>query len=459
MPAFFEEHAKRGDKALSHERYDDALTAFESALNASRAPHERARALDGMANACFHLERHERALELLDEAIGICEPGAESDRPSTLALARALYDKGGMLAQLGRPRDALHLLELLISRFADQASTDGNRDEGELGLRFMIVKAMGLKATALRKLHRDREAVACYDDMIRRFEPVDEAAIEDMVARGMRNRAWLLGELGRQDEEIAAYDNLVARYGDNHLLSVSHTILDALAGKMQIYCDREAFEQALAPCDEIIRRYHFDPGAGIAERVARAMIHRGNFLNKLGRKEDELAAYDQVALMYGHFEEPEVRLHAAKALMFKAVSLGDAGQSAAEIECYEDVLRRFADDEDDQVRAVAADALIYKGLSRGALAADAAQDIGVPDIGAEIACYDEVVGRYGAEQSIVLKRAVAEALLRKAEALLEANRGVDAAMCLETLVASGAEINDDDLAGIIKEARALQAKL
>jgi len=457
MAAAFKDLMEDGEAAHADERYVDALSAFEAALKAATAPHQRAMTLDRMANACYRLKEDDRAFALLDEAIEAALPTADSDNASAIALARAWYDKGGMMAQVGRGPASFEPLDLLISRFADRVSSGPARDRDEL--RYHVALTMELKAAGLRKLDRARDAIACYDDMIRRFAPVTEGSIEPIIARAMRNRAWLLGDLGRQDEEIAAYDALVERYGENHLLEVSHIIIDTLTSKHQCYRDQEEFEKAAETCDEITRRYFFDLGDGIAERVARTMIRRGNYLNKLGRTAEELAAYDQVLETYGHFKEPEVRIHVAKSLMFKAVSLNDADQGAAEMECYDEVLRRFAKDTDDEIRAVAADAFIYKGMSLGAIAEDAAGDAGVRQVESEIACYDEVLARYGEDDSIHLRRAVAEALLHKADTLMEVGRIGEALPCLEQIIEAYAAIEDEELAETVREARALKAEI
>ena len=154
-----------------------------------------------------------------------------------------------------------------------------------------------------------------------------------------------------------------------------------------------------------------------------------------------------------------MRRHAAKALMFKAVTLNDADQTAAEMECYEEVLRRYAEDADPGVRAVAADALIHKGMSLATLAEDAAGDVANREIDAEIACYDEVVTRYGEDDSIDLMRAVAEALLHKAEALLEAGQTGAGVACLEAVIDGYGSIKDGELREIVKDARAFKAEI
>lgn len=457
MAKSFKDLMESGETAYDEDRYADALTDFEAALKVSKEHHQRSKALDRMANACYRLKDDKRAIALVDQAIDAAFPVADNDNASAIALARAWYDKGGMMAQIDRGPAAFGPLDLLIDRFADAATADPTRDHDEL--RYIVVLAMNLKASGLRNLKRPREAIACYDDMIRRFASVTDVPVENVLSAAMLDRAWLLGDLGRQDEEIAAYDTLVSRYGESHLLEISHTIIDALTGKHRCLRDREEFEKAAEVCDEIARRYFFDPGEGIAERVARTMIRRGNYFNKLGRTADELAAYDQVSETYGHFNDPEVQVHVAKSLMFKAVSLGDADQVAGEMQCYDEVLSRYADDPHDEIRAVAADALIHKGMSLGAIAEDAASDTGVREIEAEIACYDEAIRRYSGDESILLQRAIAEAMLHKAEAMLDGGRSGEATQCLDRLITVYAANEDEELAEAVKEARALKADI
>lgn len=457
MAGAFEDLMEAGETAYQENRYADALSAFETALPAAKAPHQRAATLERMANACYRLKQDERALDLLDQAIAIVLPSADSDPRCAVVLASAWYDKGGMMGQIGRGPAALEPLDFLIGRFADLTTGGPARDQDRL--RYLVVRAMRLKAAGFRRMKRLPDAIACYDEVIRRFAPVTEVEIEAELSYCMLDRAWLLGDLGRHDEEIAACDALVARYGNNHLLEVSHDIVSALTTKHQALRDLEEFEKAVEACDDLIRRYEIDPGEGIMERVARTMIRRANYLNKLGRNEEELAGYDTVSHRYGHFDEADVRIHAAKALMFKAVSLNDADQGAAEMECYDEVLRRFAEDPVAEIRAVAADALIYKGMSLAAMAEDAASDTGIREAEAEIACYDEAIRRYGEDESIHLQRAVAEALLHKAETLLEAGRIGAAMPCLDRLIAAYAAIEDDELAETVKEARALKVEI
>jgi tetratricopeptide (TPR) repeat protein len=463
MAASFDEQFERGCQARSKLEHAAARAAFEAALSAAVAPHERAFALNELADTYFVSEQNDRALDLMDQAIAACLPWPDQETPkdprTAYALAQTWYDKAVVLIVMNRDKDALIVLDESLGRFLDGVTDNAPQGEQDRKVRLAVVNALRMKASVLANLERTGEALACCDDLIRRFGSIEDSKILLRVARAMFTRAGLLSQLGRQDKEIAGYDEMVARFGDSKDVDITETVLYALERKTRIYQEQEDLEIVIEVCDEIIRRYGEDTSWRTADSVARAMIRRAVALGKRGDHGKELADYDQAVLRYGDSPESLLRLHAAKALMFKAVTLNDADQSAAEMECYDEVLRRYAEDVDAEVRAVAADALIHKGMSLGAIAEDAAEDTGVREIEAEITCYDDVVARYGEEDSIHLKRAVAEAQLHKGETLLEAERAVEASACLDSLIAGYATINDRDIQEIVKEARDLKADI
>lgn len=461
MPVSISEHLARGEQALAKFHNAEARAAFEAALELAKLPHERALALDGLATVHFRNNEKQRALDLLDQATGLCLPQgtAPADGQTAHALAQICYDKAIVLTTLDREVDAVAALDQSLDRFLDRVTKAVPLGSELKALRRLMAKSLNMKATSLLALDRLQDSLGCVEETIRRFEDIDDIAVQRSVARAMHRRARLFGYLGRQDKEIEGYDALFARYGQSADHQISETVLSGLENKMNIYRDQEDFESAIEVCDQIIDRYGTESYWPIADTVARTMVRRAVAFGRRGAHNKELAGYDTVLRLYGDSPDSTLRLHGAKALMFKAVSLSDADETSAEMECYDEVIRRYADDADGEVRVVAADALIHKGLSLGAIAEDAAEDTGVREIDAEIACYDEVMRRYGAEETLALKRAVAEALLHKAETLAEAGRGSGASACLETLIASYAAINDEDLAETVKEARALQAEI
>jgi len=103
--------------------------------------------------------------------------------------------------------------------------------------------------------------------------------------------------------------------------------------------------------------------------------------------------------------------------------------------------------------------LIYKGISLAALGEDAAGNLANRDVDPEIACFDEVVTRYGEDDAIDLKRAVAEALFHKAEALMEAGRTGAGIACLDSVIDGYGSVKDRELEEIVNDARAFKAEI
>jgi tetratricopeptide (TPR) repeat protein len=461
MATSFQDHLDRGEQALDKFRNQEAVPEFEAALKAASLPHERALALEGLATIAFRNSEHERALELLDQAASACLPGGRTpiDGETASALAHVWHERGVLLLAMNRMEEVIETLDQSLSRFLDRVTSVTLPSEDWQKLRRTVARTLNTKGSALDQLHRLAESLECYEEVIRRFQDVDDLKLQRSVARAMRRRAWLFGHLGRQDKEIEGYDELFTRFGPSTDRQISETVLNGLETKMSLYRDQEDFETVIEICDQIIDRYRDVSYWPIADTVARTMVRQAVAFGRRGARNKELAAYDNVLREYGESSDPSFRIHGAKALMFKAVTLGDADEVSAEMECYDEVVRRYAEDPASEVRAVAADALIHKGMSLGAIAEDAAEDTGVREVDPEIACYDEVLFRYGKDESVHLKRAVAEALIHKSETLMDAGRTAEAAGCLDSLLAGYAAIDDRELREIVNDARALKAEI
>lgn len=460
MATSFDEHFERARQALEDRERLLARAECEAALAVATEAYQKALALDGLADTYFFEDDdRSRALELVDQAIAICLPhDSPKDVNTSYALARCWDDKAMFLAMMHRDDEALPVLDELLSRLLDRA-TDTPQSNRELEFCALIARALRTKASSLMRAEQLDGSIACCEEVIRRFGAATDDRLLRHVARAMYWHAVYVGYTGRQDKEVEGYDALIARFGDSRHESILEAVLEGFDRKTRIYQDQEDHEMVVEICDDLIRRYGAHSDWHVANYAARAMIRRAVALGKQGQHGKELAGYDSVVQRYGDSPEDVLRKHAAKALMFKAVTLNDADQTAAEMECYDEVLRRYAEDADAAVRAVAADALIHKGISLANLAEDAAGDAGNRDVGPEIACFDEVVARYGDAGEVDLMRAVAEALLHKAETLLETGQTDTGIACLEALVDGYGSINDKELRELVEDARTLKAEI
>lgn len=437
-----------------------AEPALNAALAAARTRGEEALALNGIAFLRFLREDQIGMLELLDRSVVLAEAHLQTDPQDSrarLALADALFEQAQHKFRPDEERKELTLLDRSLARFLEAAG-QSPRDRYDRQLRRIMARTLWRKGTALA-YEAPQKAVDCYDDLLRRFRDPEDSILARICAYTAVARGGELGALGRSDQQIAAYDDVIARYGTSEEHPMREIVLRALEGKLLAYREQEDFETTLEACDDLLKRYERDSSYYAADAVARTLIRKGDVLNKLGKIGPELACYDRVVTTWADSPDWPLRKHAAEALLAKAVALNEADQAAAEMECYDELLRRYAEDEDKSVRSVAAQALVYMGYSLRTIAEDAAEDTGVLETDAEIACYDRVINRYGDEDWDSTRRAVAAALQHKGESLLETGRAVAAAACFDAIIERYAKrIYDPVLDEVVQEARRLRAE-
>jgi tetratricopeptide (TPR) repeat protein len=83
----------------------------------------------------------------------------------------------------------------------------------EPALREQVAKALYDKGITLNQLGRSEEAVAVYDDLLARFGTAAEPELRRQVAKALYDKGFTLDQLGRSEEAIAVYDDLLARFG------------------------------------------------------------------------------------------------------------------------------------------------------------------------------------------------------------------------------------------------------
>jgi tetratricopeptide (TPR) repeat protein len=456
--ADFDDLLATANDLLDERKKDEAGPALDAALAAARTPGERALALNGVAFLHFLREEPDRMLELLERSVAFAETHLQTDPQNSharLALAEAFFEQ---VQHKFRPDDLQSesvLLDRSLERFL-KVTSEPPRDRYDRQLRRVMARTLSRKASNL-SYDTPKEAVDCYTQLLDRFQDIDDAILKRICAYAAVRRGEELGDLGRSDQQLATYDDVIVRYSGFKEHSMREVVLRALEGKLLAYREQEDFEATLEACDELLERFEGDTIYYATDAVARTLIRKGDVLNKLGKTGPELACYDRVVATWANSEDRTLRKHAAEALLAKAVALNEADQAAAEMECYEDLLRRYAEDEDQAVRSVAAQALVYMGYSLRAIAEDAAEDTGVLETDAEIACYDRAIDRYGEEDWDSTRRAVAAAFQHKGESLLETGRSAEAAGCFDAIIERYAQhIGDPVLDEIVQEARNLR---
>ena len=365
----------------------------------------------------------------------------ESDVPIIYELvALSFYVKGNILNQLDRQEEALTAYDEAVLRFDNEDAAIGElilpkdmpREEmdswnelialiadGYTPTSFMIIaSALVFKGGILYKLNRLEEALAAYDDVMRRFGESNMPTLVELIVTALVNKGIILVRLNQPKKALAAFDEGVRRFGDNENPALLEPVAKALLFKGITLGTMKRPEEALAAYDEVGRRFGESENPVLLEQVAKALINKGVTLRMVKRPEEALAAYDEVGRRFGKGENPVLLEQVAKALVNKGVTLRMVKRPKEALAACDKVVRRFGESESPTLLEQAAKALFLKGVTLGTM----------NRLEEALAAYDEVARRFGESETsncrswaelALLERASTELALRQYGSAIE----------------------------------------
>ncbi len=238
-------------QALRRSDYGRAITVAAGIPTHELSPEQLSHLMDLLLASAAGLA--DNSLLELQAYILVTEMGDQLSREDSAYAAAvqlktnsALFNKGVVLAQLGRWVEAIEAYDELVAR------TGGSR---ELGLRENAVRALFNKGASLLGLDRREEAIAVYDELIHRFATDAEPSLNVAVSKAFINKGVALAELNRLDEAIAVLDEVVSRWGDSGDPQLRERISKALLNKASALVQLSHREQALATYEDLLARF------------------------------------------------------------------------------------------------------------------------------------------------------------------------------------------------------------
>ncbi len=134
--------------------------------------------------------------------------------------------------------------------------------------------ALTNKGLILDVLQRREEAIAVYDEVVKRYGEAPEEALREQVATALLNKSITLGQLQRRDEAIAVCDEVVKRYGEAPEAALRGHVAMAMLAKSIALDELQRRDEAIAICDEIVKRYGDASDATPREQAALALSRR-----------------------------------------------------------------------------------------------------------------------------------------------------------------------------------------
>ena len=298
---------------------------------AAESESERARTLVDLSNRLGDLGRPEEALDVIEQAAGIYGQLA-ADRPDAYLpnLATSLNNQSNRLADLGRLEEALDVIEQAVTIRRQLAA-----DQPDAYLP-NLATSLNNQSNRLADLGRLEEALDVIEQAvtIRRQLAADQpdAFLPDL-AMSLNNQSNRLGDLGRLEEALDAIEQAV-------------TI------RRQLAADR--------------------PDAFLPD-LAMSLNNQSNQLGDLGRPEEALDAIEQAAGIYGQLaaDRPGAFLpDLAASLNNQSACLGDLGRPEEALDAIEQAVtirRQLAADRPDAYLPDLATSLNNQSLRLGDL--------------------------------------------------------------------------------------------
>lgn len=263
-------------EALKRGQYRDAINMTSLALQSELEPGQLSYLMDALLAAAAGLSDSSaeelQAYSFVVE-IGDALPDEDVYRVAVqLKVNSALFNKGVVLAQLGRMEEATAIYDELLSRTGTAR---------HLGLRESAVRGLFNKGASLGGRQRFEEAITVYDELVGRFSADPEPTFSEAVGKALINKGIALAELDRLSEAIAVLDDVVSRWGDSRDPILRERASKALLNKASALLQLSDRAEALATYEEIVLRFGDDADPMLMEQVEMARYRKENLESRL----------------------------------------------------------------------------------------------------------------------------------------------------------------------------------
>ena len=365
---------------------------------------------------------------------GAVEVSGGSARRKLYYLTERLYN---IYYLMRRARGPAPLIDALIRFMEAYYSTDELRefgarmarealgfDGGALAIyRMAFERLVGLPSLEAHRAELLSLASPAFAYAPREFSAVSPAP---SAARELLGKALALAESGRLQDAVAVWDEVIRRFGESDALADREQVSLALVNKGKALGGLGRGEEALAVLDDVVRRFGADNGEGHSLAVATALAGKGGMLSNLNRHTEALAAWNEVARRFGKSRVPAVEALVVKALIGTAVALNTLNRHGEALEACDEVLERVGKSGSQVLHGELAAAMVGRGHALIALnRADEA-----------INAWGAVVERFGRSDSLRIVEQVASALANVGTALFQSGRLEEALTAFDGVVQS-----------------------
>lgn len=170
-----------------------------------------------------------------------------------------------------------------------------------------VNSALFNKGVVMAQLGRGEEAIACYDELVKRTGGARDRGLQEAAVRALFNKGARLSGMARKEEAIAAYDELIQRFAGEQSPGLREAVAKALVNKGIALAELDRVAEAVAVLDDVATRWSASPDPTLRERASKALLNKASALIQLGQRELALQAYQEIMARFGQESEPVLR--------------------------------------------------------------------------------------------------------------------------------------------------------
>ena len=374
----------------------------------------------------YYLLRRSRGPVPLIEALirfmeGYYSPEELREFGVRIALEAAILDDEAQIghrAALARPIESPSLgkhREELIS-LAPRMTCDGSPDQRHVSEPPVVAQTLYKRAFAFTDRGHVPEALAVWDELVRRFGDSDAQPELEYVAIALLNKGIALGTMKRPYDALAAWQEVVNRFESSEGEIFQSTVARAHVSRAAMLGTLNFPDDALAICNSVLDRFTATDSPMVLAEVANALSCKGATLAQLNRPTEAVTTWDEVVQRFESRDEPAIQRQVALALLAKGEFLSGSNRPREALDAWNELEQRFASSDIPPIRNFAATALHHKGATL----------IQLNRLDEALVAHDDVVERFGSNDIPTLQDIVSKTLLSKGTLLAHMNRAREA---------------------------------
>ena len=361
------------------------------------------------------LEAHREELLSLASPVFAYAPSEFSAVSPAPSAARELLRKALALAESGQLQDAVAAWDEVIRRFEE---SDARPDLEQVSM------ALVNKGKALGRLGRAEEALAVLDDVVRRFGVNNGEGHTLAVATALAGKGGMLSSLDRHTEALAAWDEVAQRFGKSRVPALEALVANALIGTAVALNTLNRPREALEACDEVLKRFGKGSSPVLHGELAAAMVGRGHALIALNRVDEAIGAWGAVVERFARSDSLRIVEQVASALANIGTALFQSGRLEEALAAFEGVVQSYTANDTPILREVVARCFVNRGNVLAALKRETEA----------LSSWEEAIRGFEAGGSPEVAEPFSVALMNRAAALHHAGRPKEALELWEDVV-------------------------